>query len=198
MKQGRPQAYRREQVLASAQDAFWQRGYSNVSTQQLCDVTNLGKSSLYHSFKNKHTLFITTLEAYVDEGIRIQREKVLNNRSIKEGIDALLQWGIDNDFSDENIEGCYMINSYLERGNLDIEVANLMKRNMDAIKTLISTAVDRAKVHNELRESVYTLDELKDKFLMDYFGFRLLNAIDSETTETAIKRKNMIIKAIFK
>lgn len=91
-----------------------------------------------------------------------------------------------------------MINSYLEIGNNDSEVATLMKKNMKAIKEIISKAFNRANNQDELLETNYTLNELKEKFLIDYYGFRLLNAIDSETVSTAKKRKILIIKTIFK
>ncbi|MEK5171616.1 TetR/AcrR family transcriptional regulator [Staphylococcus sp. FSL K6-0223] len=198
MKQGRPKEYNKYDVLEIAKNTFWEQGYYNVSTQQLCDATKLGKSSLYHSFKNKHHLFILTLEDYVNEGIKIQYEKVMNKNSVKMGIDSLLQWGLSIDFNDEDREGCYMINSYLEIGNHDSEVTALMEKNMKAIKKIISTAFDRASNQDELLETNYTLNELKEKFLIDYYGFRILNAIDRETLSTAEKRKNLIIKTIFK
>jgi TetR/AcrR family transcriptional repressor of nem operon len=198
MKKGRPQKYDRKKVIEIARNMFWQTGYNSVSTQQLCRGTKLGKGSLYHAFKSKHHLFIITLEDYVKEGIRIQRSKVLENTSIKLGIDALLQWGINNDFNNNDTEGCYMINSYLEYGQYDPEVAMLMKEHMSSIKDIISTAFNQAEANGELIKSVYNLDELKERFLIDYYGFRLLNAIDDETAQTATDRKKIIIKTIFK
>lgn len=195
---GRPKEFKQPEVIKEARDVFWKYGYGNVSTQHLCEVTNLGKGSLYNTFKNKHNLFTLSLKQYVEEGNMIQRECILGKSTMKEGISALLDWAISVDFNEENTSGCFMINSYLERGNIDSDVSKLMKYHMDTFNELITDGLEKAKENGELAEGTLSTAEIKEHFLTDYFGFRLMNVITQESRDSAERRKETIIKAFFK
>jgi AcrR family transcriptional regulator len=56
--QGRPEAVGgRERILEEARRLFLERGYSDVSMQQIADAAGLRKASIYHHFKDKNALF---------------------------------------------------------------------------------------------------------------------------------------------
>ncbi len=194
---GRPKEYKQPEVIEIARDTFWKYGYANVSTQQLCEAIHLGKGSLYNAFKNKHHLFTLSLQQYVNEGNRMQRECFLGHSTVKDGVKALLDWAISVDFNDKDTSGCFMINSYLERGNIDSEVSQIMTFHMETLKQLMTDAFIQARKNNELLEETLSIEEITEHFLMDYFGFRFMNTIAQESIDTAKKRNEMIIKAFF-
>ncbi|MEU0685635.1 TetR/AcrR family transcriptional regulator [Streptomyces uncialis] len=45
-------------------DAFWRQGYHATSTRDLTDRTDVGPSSLYHTFGDKRQLYPRTLREY--------------------------------------------------------------------------------------------------------------------------------------
>lgn len=45
---------------------FWANGYEATSTQDLCEATGLGRSSIYNTFNSKHDLFMRSLVRYID------------------------------------------------------------------------------------------------------------------------------------
>ncbi|NEE55529.1 helix-turn-helix transcriptional regulator, partial [Streptomyces sp. SID8455] len=51
---------------------FWEKGYEATSTQDLCAVTGLGRSSLYNAFSSKHALFLRALTHYTQSMTRAQ------------------------------------------------------------------------------------------------------------------------------
>ena len=62
---GRPRQFDEEQVLDAAMKAFWANGYEATSLADLVSVTGLHKGSLYQAFGDKHSLFVQTLNRYL-------------------------------------------------------------------------------------------------------------------------------------
>lgn len=54
----------RQEVLESAMQLFWKKGYHSTSTRELQNVTTLKPGSLYGAFTNKETLFTEALGCY--------------------------------------------------------------------------------------------------------------------------------------
>ncbi|MCZ9337074.1 TetR/AcrR family transcriptional regulator, partial [Streptomyces sp. TRM76130] len=62
----RPRTFDEERALDAAMHTFWEKGYEATSTQDLCEATGLGRSSIYNTFKSKHDLFERALAHYID------------------------------------------------------------------------------------------------------------------------------------
>ncbi len=73
---GRPREFDVEQVLDAAMKAFWANGYESTSLADLVSVTGLHKGSLYQAFGDKHSLFIQTLNRYL-QNIRHHKNQIL-------------------------------------------------------------------------------------------------------------------------
>lgn len=52
-----PEASSRERILDAAEALFAKRGYAGVGLREVAEVVGLGKSSLFHHFKNKPQLY---------------------------------------------------------------------------------------------------------------------------------------------
>jgi TetR/AcrR family transcriptional regulator, transcriptional repressor for nem operon len=61
---GRPKTYDRSQVLETAMNLFWQRGFHQVSTRDLSEAMGINVYSLYAEFENKEGLFNAAIEHY--------------------------------------------------------------------------------------------------------------------------------------
>src|SRR4051812_2610114 len=61
----RPRQFDEERAVDAAMRAFWTAGYEATSTQDLCDATGLGRSSIYNTFTSKHDLFERALRRYM-------------------------------------------------------------------------------------------------------------------------------------
>ncbi len=58
----RPQKYNQPRVLNAASELFKLQGYRATSIEQLLDVTELSRSSLYHGFGNKEALYLMVID----------------------------------------------------------------------------------------------------------------------------------------
>jgi|GEM_PF-1158749 len=64
IKKGRPLEFERQLAVDKALKLFWRKGYSAVSTDDLCKAMGLNKPSLYNAFGNKEDLYISCLIQY--------------------------------------------------------------------------------------------------------------------------------------
>ncbi|PZM16930.1 TetR family transcriptional regulator [Rhizobium tubonense] len=61
---GRPPAFDRETVLASARETFWQHGYEGASIADLTAAMGITPQSLYAAFRSKAGLYKEALDQY--------------------------------------------------------------------------------------------------------------------------------------
>ncbi|MEO6306223.1 MAG: TetR/AcrR family transcriptional regulator, partial [Bacteroidia bacterium] len=56
--------FNKEKVLEAASVVFHEKGYNGTSIDEILTATGLSRSSLYDSFKDKHNLYLQSLEFY--------------------------------------------------------------------------------------------------------------------------------------
>ncbi len=60
----RPATFNADDVLERAMLTFWTYGYAGTSIADLVERTELLRGSIYHTFGDKRSLYIQTLERY--------------------------------------------------------------------------------------------------------------------------------------
>ncbi|QDQ15371.1 TetR/AcrR family transcriptional regulator [Streptomyces spectabilis] len=146
----RPRTFDEERALDAAMRAFWAKGYEATSTQDLCDATGLGRSSIYNTFTSKHDLFRRSLNRYIDMMSAPQAE-ILED-SERPGFDrirALYTRIVDSEFEyredEERSMGCLTVNTVVELARRDADAAALIERDLDLRLRLLRIAVDAGK-----------------------------------------------------
>ncbi|MGW7411880.1 TetR/AcrR family transcriptional regulator [Streptomyces sp. NPDC054863] len=167
----RPRTFDEGQALEAAMHAFWAKGYEATSTQDLCEATGLGRSSIYNTFASKRDLFRRALGRYVD--MMTDRQTVLLEDASRTGADrirALFVLIIDGEFevrAGGRSIGCLSVNATVELARYDEpEVAALLER--DLARRL---AVLRATVEAGRRDGSLTSDRGADSLA------RFINAV---------------------
>lgn len=61
-----PEESGRDRILSVARDLFIERGFTEVSMQQIADAANLRKASIYHHFPSKVDLFVAVTKREID------------------------------------------------------------------------------------------------------------------------------------
>jgi TetR/AcrR family transcriptional repressor of nem operon len=69
LSRGRPRGFDVQEVVESAKDLFWERGYQGTTLADLEVATGLNRSSLYQAFGTKEALFAGALDLYIDSFI---------------------------------------------------------------------------------------------------------------------------------
>src|SRR2546430_189175 len=120
---GRPKEFERDEVLATARDVFWARGYDGTSLDDLTDAMDIGRSSLYAEFGDKHSLFIEALDRYRLERLAQITEALDAAPSVRGGIAAVFRGTVSALWADDERRGCLLVNSTAELAGSDPAVA---------------------------------------------------------------------------
>ncbi|MBQ1119162.1 TetR/AcrR family transcriptional regulator [Streptomyces sp. B15] len=150
----RPRLFDEERALDAAMRAFWEKGYEATSTQDLCEATGLGRSSIYNTFSSKHDLFQRALTRYVD-AMTAQQLEILEDveRSALERIEALFGRIIEQEFEQRRAGrsiGCLSVNTTVELATRDPEVDRVLTRDLRVRLDALRAAIEAGQRAGEI------------------------------------------------
>lgn len=146
-----------EAVLRKAIDIFWEKGYNATSMHDLIDALGIGRSSIYHAFGDKHTLFVRALELYQSEGTAKITRILDSSPSVKKAVDALLNAVIDDVFSSSCPSGCFKVNTEVEVASQDETVNDLVFKDDLIIEEALNQAFRKGQLNGEIGQAQDTL-----------------------------------------
>jgi TetR/AcrR family transcriptional repressor of nem operon len=145
----RPRTFDEDRAVDAAMRVFWTSGYEATSTQDLCEATGLGRSSIYNTFTSKRDLFDRALQRYVDRFTAAQLEVIQDATvPVRERVRQILWAAVEPDPDEPT--GCFVINTIVELGPKDAEVIGLLDRDHEAKLAALTTAVQAAQADGEL------------------------------------------------
>ncbi|MFT4192661.1 MAG: TetR/AcrR family transcriptional regulator [Comamonas sp.] len=151
---GRIRSFKRDDVLDSAIDIFWEHGYDGTGIQEVCRVTGLNPGSIYAAFRDKHGLFIEALKRYM-AGVSSQAIERLNGdpsgrAAIVGYYEALITAMVDG----KRQWGCLVTNSIVEFAMRDPQISEAFQLHLARLETAFASAIERAKQGGELAPDV--------------------------------------------
>ncbi|GLH71619.1 TetR family transcriptional regulator [Geothrix limicola] len=106
---GRPRGFEPEAALDAALSVFWRRGYEGASISELTAVMGLSKPSLYAAFGDKETLYLRSLEHYLEHRIRQHATLLTTEPNARKAIRRFLDAMVDMLTDLELPGGCFII-----------------------------------------------------------------------------------------
>ncbi|MER8073504.1 helix-turn-helix domain-containing protein [Streptomyces sp. NPDC094034] len=140
----RPRTFDEDRALDAAMRTFWANGYEATSTQDLCEATGLGRSSIYNTFHSKRDLFRRSLTRYVDI-MTMRQIHILEDqeRPTVERIEALFEAIIEGEFAVRagagdagggegggRSLGCLTVNTTVELAGRDPDADAILDRDL--------------------------------------------------------------------
>ncbi|MGY1583740.1 TetR/AcrR family transcriptional regulator [Streptomyces sp. MN13] len=145
----RPRNFDEGRALDAAMRTFWEKGYEATSTQDLCDATGLGRSSIYNTFKSKHDLFERALAHYIDTMTTAQLALLEDTRlSGAERVRALFAWVVDGETEHRaggRSLGCLTVNTTVELAGRDDRAAELLEHDTARRLAALRAAVEAGR-----------------------------------------------------
>lgn len=144
----RPREFEEDRAVDAAMRAFWRSGYEATSTQDLCEATGLGRSSIYNTFHSKRTLFERSLGRYMTARTDAAVAALERPAPIREKLRDLL-WETVDPPADDPV-GCLVVNSLVELAPKDEEIGAALARDQARRHEALRTALDAARRAGEL------------------------------------------------
>src|SRR5262245_58277203 len=149
----RPREFDPDAVLDQAMHVFWAKGYEATSLSDLCDATELNRSSLYASFGDKRALFLETINRYGDSAVARVSAALSRPMPIREVLAAFYANMIDGIVAGPGRNGCFLGNCAAEVVRHDRAAATIVRRNMDRLEAVFRDAFTHARARGELSPS---------------------------------------------
>ncbi len=145
----RPREFDTDDALARAMGVFWAKGYEAASLDELCEATDLNRSSLYGAFGDKRALYLRALQRYGEEG-RARIAAALAQPPLRKALAAFVGQLIDDIVAGPGRRGCFIGNCAAELARLDRKAATRVRASLERIEATFREALGAAKARGEL------------------------------------------------
>ncbi|OQO93780.1 TetR/AcrR family transcriptional regulator [Saccharomonospora piscinae] len=145
----RPREFDEATAVSGALTAFRAAGYEATSTQELCEATGLGRSSVYNAFGSKHALFRRALRRYFDDTMERYRLLVDEPRPVREIVRTVFTSVIEDE-AGPGSRGCFAVNTAAELGGRDPVITEDLRGHAEDIVALFADLVRRGQRDGEL------------------------------------------------
>jgi TetR/AcrR family transcriptional repressor of nem operon len=141
------------EILRKAINLFWQKGYYDTSLHDLINELGIGRSSIYHAFGDKRSLFLKALELYQREGTAKIIAILESDISMKKAVAKLLRQVADDAFTDSCPKGCFKINSEVEVAAKDEFIKKLVAEDDIIIEDALFRALKKGQENGDINQS---------------------------------------------
>lgn len=146
-----------QQTIQKAMMLFWEKGYTATSVDDLVTHLTLNRSSLYHTFGDKHELFMLALQNYSHRIIEGVAHLLETAPSIKEAFGLICTQTIENQ-APMSQWGCLIVNSITELLPHDEKVAILAEEYAHAFQELLRTKLEQDRGAKRLTTLISSAD----------------------------------------
>lgn len=147
----RPRTFDPGDVLDTARDIFWRKGFQATSLDDITAETGLTKTSLYAAFGDKAALFLKVLDRYHDQIVAKSRPALTGGASAREAIEAWLFSFVPYCSGERGRRGCLSVNTSTDGGLDEAELRKSIARFNARLEDLIVARLetDRAQYSGE-------------------------------------------------
>lgn len=169
----RPKEFDEAEALTKALDVFWRRGYASTSMQDLTDAMQISRQSLYDTFGDKHTLYLTTMQHYMNTAGRRWVMPLLESGDVRAAMRRTFQNVIDESMTEPRGAGCFTVNAAVELAADDPDVSDCLVEAVTATETCFREAIMAAQARGELAPSI-NAQAMASYFLNAVRGLRVM------------------------
>lgn len=157
MMRGRPRKTDPEEVLATAMNLFWEKGYNATSMNDLATATGMAKPGLYATFGDKEALYTKALAFYFNElGSQPLVDLVQSPYPVDKAIRQFLNTVAASILDDSHPIGCFVLNNIIDYKNKPAPLDGLT-RNIDNERRV--AFLERLKIAKKKGELPNSTDE---------------------------------------
>lgn len=168
---GRSKEFEESVVLQKAMELFWLQGYEKTSLSDLVEHMGIHRRSLYDTFGDKHTLFLKTIDCFVEFVKARLKSEILRAETAKQAIQYIFDFMIEG--SGDRSLGCLMVNSATELAPRDKEVQAKTEEAFMQLEHLLADLIRKGQQTGEF-SCEYDAEVLAESLHNALLGIRVL------------------------
>ncbi len=129
---------------------FWRKGYEATSVRDIASVLEVPIASVYHSFGDKKSIFIATLDGYFEAYVKPQFEALLARDNAKQALLDMFQSIAEQCGNEDMPSGCYLVQTASDLTDADPELAELAKEKLEYIRLQLKALIEKARRNKQL------------------------------------------------
>ncbi|MBC7846313.1 MAG: TetR/AcrR family transcriptional regulator [Flavobacterium sp.] len=149
----RLRVFNEDDALDKAIEIFWNKGYNGTSAQDLVTYLGLSRSSLYDTFGDKRSLFLRALQHYQQQSFDEITSLLVKSEDIKETIKQIFERVIVESLQDKITKGCFMVNTTVELGIHDNDIADIVEKNRQSMEDIFLFTVQKGQDLGQISKS---------------------------------------------
>lgn len=146
----RQKEFDREAALDRAMSAFWTKGYAATSVEDLVAHMGIQRGSLYATFGDKRSLFLSALDRYQRVVTRELFEALEAPGSGLEAIRRFFRLRVEGSLDRSRPPGCLVTNSAVELSRRDRGASAKVGGSLAGLEAAFLRALERARAQGEL------------------------------------------------
>ncbi|CAM5443893.1 TetR/AcrR family transcriptional regulator [Streptomyces abikoensis] len=146
----RQRSFATDEALFKIMQLFWTKGYEATSIADLCEVTGLGRGSLYAAFGSKQEVYERSLRHYVDTTNRHLRDQLARRVPVRQAVRDLLLERVEGSLTDQERPGCLLVGAIVERAARDQSAARIARDAINATRAAFASALHSARAAGEI------------------------------------------------
>ncbi len=147
---GRPASFDREELVAQVMELFWEKGYRNLSLNEIAKETGLTRASLYNAFETKEALFLESVKYYFSSSPDAALDHIKSGDPVGPVFYRLFDEASISRAADQKRRGCLAINCISELIATNTELGNILAEMYDGRRKLMKKLIKQAIVQKEL------------------------------------------------
>lgn len=173
----RVKEFNQDDVLTKAMNLFWEQGYTNTSMQELVDVMQINRGSIYATFGDKHSLFLRVLEYYHQYLEEQFIDVVTDSKDLRTKLNEVFSFFLKT-HDEQQPKGCLIVNSATDLAQVDPDVNAIINDYMQQETNLILKILKKATY--ELMPSI-SLETLANRLQLALIGIRVSIKLDTKS-----------------
>ncbi len=146
-----------EATLEKALHVFWEYGYNATSMRDLTKRMGINSGSIYSTFGNKRTLFLSALDYYNKISV-IHLKRYQQLESSKQGIIRFFEHIRDTILAGNDVHGCFIVNTTLEMAPHDKEMSALVSKGQDIMRKFFKDLIKKGQTTGEISSNINATD----------------------------------------
>ncbi|WP_242290079.1 TetR/AcrR family transcriptional regulator [Bacillus cereus group sp. BfR-BA-01319] len=146
----RTREFDEDQVLDTAMQLFWEKGYEATSLSDLTSRMGIQRPSIYSTFGDKKELFEAALRRYTMSRASDIRNRLQSHSSVKEAFSIFFADVVNEEYAGDLSKGCFCINTMVELAPHDERFEILTREHQMYLAVIFQETIERGIQSGEL------------------------------------------------